>query len=96
MPADESTHFSVNPALDVEGLKSAFARDGRVQIREFLAPGQAEALRQSLLARDDWSLILNVGAKVYDLTRTQRAAMTADQLDKLEAEKRSRTGCAWR
>lgn len=76
--------FSVNPALDLAALHARFARGGRVQVDDFLAPGQADLLREALLARTDWSLVLNVGAKVYDLTRDQRAGMSEGQLAQLD------------
>ena len=64
MPADP---FTLNPDLDAAALGRAFAAAGRIEIRDFLAPGQAERLRAELVGRADWTLVLNAGEKVYEI-----------------------------
>ena len=76
--------FALNPALDAGALADAYAREGRVSIAGFLAPGGAEALRTHLLDRADWVLVMNAGDKVFDMPRAAAAALTPDQRDTLE------------
>jgi SM-20-related protein len=77
--------FELNPALDAGALRSRFALRGRIEIADFLAPGNSEALRRHVLGRDDWVLVLNAGTKVYEIPRHQFRAMTGEQLSKLDA-----------
>ena len=76
--------FSLNPGLDSAELRQQFARTGRIQIRDFLAAGHAELLRNSLLERQDWALILNAGDKVYDIPRETLDQMSPEQRDHLD------------
>ena len=76
--------FELNPALDARALASLFAAHGRVRIADFLTPGSAEALHAHLRAREDWVQVVNSGAKVFDLDRATRAAMSADQARALD------------
>jgi Rps23 Pro-64 3,4-dihydroxylase Tpa1-like proline 4-hydroxylase len=81
----DAAPFALNPRLDPEALHRRFVRSGRVEIADFLAPGVAEALRAHLLSRADWVLVLNAGAKVFEIPRRQFLAMEAEQLRKLDA-----------
>ncbi len=76
--------FALNPALDTAVLHARFARAGRLEIADFLSAGAAETLRAHLLARADWVLVLNAGAKVYEIPRPQLLAMDVEQLRKLD------------
>lgn len=76
--------FALNPKLDAPRLKAAFAQRRRVEIPDFLAPGGAEVLRDHLLAREDWNLVLNAGPKVYEISRSGLAALTPAQREALE------------
>jgi SM-20-related protein len=76
--------LSLNPAIDATALAAQYAADGRVQIRELLAPAGAQALYELLRSRDDWVQVVNSGEKLFELTRTARAAMTADQRAQLD------------
>lgn len=78
------TPFHVNPRLDADRLAQRFRATGRVQIADFLAPGEAEALRAELIARDDWALILNAGERVFDIPRSGWREMTDEQRAKLD------------
>lgn len=71
--------FALNPALDATSLAGCFARDGRIQIQEFLAPGLAAALSESIRERDDWVQVVNSGDKVFELSRSVRAEMSEAQ-----------------
>lgn len=78
--------FRLSDDIDWEALKQRFARRGRVEIEDLLASGQAGTLRDHLQARTDWTLVMNAGDKVYELTRDAHAALEADQradLDRL-------------
>ena len=83
-PASPAKGFTLNSALELKALAAQFGRSGRIQITDFLGAGQAEMLRQSLLAREDWALILNAGEKVYDISRATRTQMSEEQLRRLD------------
>lgn len=78
--------FAINPLLNSDSLRSAFERSGRVEIRDFLAPGQAESLRRHLIDREDWRLVLNAGSGVYEIPRDAFASLSSEQ--KRELDKR--------
>src|SRR5438552_3671271 len=81
--------YSLNPALDREQLAAAFRENRRLQIAEFLGPGQAAALRTTLLARQDWALIVNTSDRVFDIPRAAFEQLSPDQqaeLDRLAIE----------
>lgn len=76
--------FALNPGLDADALAARFARDGRVQVRDFLQPACAEALHALLRAREDWLQVLNAADKLFELsrdTRRQMADATRAELD---------------
>lgn len=70
-----SLDFQLSDRIDWDALKPQFARDGRAEIVDLLADGQAEALRRHLLAHSAWKLVMNAGDKVYELTREAYAAL---------------------
>jgi Rps23 Pro-64 3,4-dihydroxylase Tpa1-like proline 4-hydroxylase len=74
-----SPSFSLNPRLDATALARRFAEEGRVQVRDFLAPGAAEALHADLRGREDWVQVVNSGEKLFELSRPVRASMSAAQ-----------------
>jgi Rps23 Pro-64 3,4-dihydroxylase Tpa1-like proline 4-hydroxylase len=76
--------FELNPALDARALASLFAAQGRVRIADFLTAPSAEALHAHLRTREDWVQVVNSGAKVFDLNRATRAAMSAEQARALD------------
>jgi SM-20-related protein len=61
--------FSLDPAIDPDRLRETYAATGRLQICPFLAPGQAEALRDHLRDRDDWRLAVCAGAPASEIDR---------------------------
>jgi Rps23 Pro-64 3,4-dihydroxylase Tpa1-like proline 4-hydroxylase len=77
--------LQLNPALDWDTLAAEFAARGRIRIHDFLADPLPAALHAELRRREDWRQIVNSGDKVFELDRTTRAAMSADQARALEA-----------
>jgi Rps23 Pro-64 3,4-dihydroxylase Tpa1-like proline 4-hydroxylase len=76
--------FNISHAIDVDRIRMMFRAKGRVEIPDFLAPGQAEKLRTSLLQRSDWTLVLNAGERVYEIERDRLGEMTEQQRAELE------------
>jgi Rps23 Pro-64 3,4-dihydroxylase Tpa1-like proline 4-hydroxylase len=76
--------FRLSDRIDWEILKTDFARRGRVGIEGLLADGQAEALRAHLLGRDDWTLVMNAGEKVYELPRAAHQTLDEDRRRELD------------
>ncbi len=76
--------FMLHPGLDVAALSAAYAAQGRISIDPFLDDASAAALRDHLVARDDWVLVMNAGDKVYELSRAAMAALTDQQRETLE------------
>jgi len=70
--------------IDVAAAAAAFARDGHVRLEPFLAEAAAIACLAEMKGREDWVQVVNSGDKVFDLSRSVRAAMTAQQRDGLE------------
>jgi SM-20-related protein len=77
--------FALNPALDAEALAHAYARTGRVAIKNLLAEGCAEQLREHINGRQDWVTVLNAGEKVYEIGREGLAALTPGQRSQLDS-----------
>jgi Rps23 Pro-64 3,4-dihydroxylase Tpa1-like proline 4-hydroxylase len=80
-----SAAFELHPSLDPGASQAAFAATGRVQLSPFLKEGCARALLDHVQARDDWRLVLNAGAKVFEIDRPGQAAMTPAQRERMEA-----------
>jgi Rps23 Pro-64 3,4-dihydroxylase Tpa1-like proline 4-hydroxylase len=76
--------FRLSDRIDWDASKHRFSRRGRVEIDDFLASGQADAVRRHLLARDGWTLVMNAGAKVYEMTREAHGDMNAAQRAELD------------
>jgi SM-20-related protein len=55
--------FSLDPGIDAEALRAAFAARGRVQFSPFLSGDGAERLRAHIDARGDWKVALNADGK---------------------------------
>ncbi|WP_439547457.1 2OG-Fe(II) oxygenase [Sandarakinorhabdus sp.] len=71
-------------AIDLRAAASAFARDGHVRLQPFLAEDAAIACLAEMKRRADWVQVVNSGDKVFELSRSSRAAMTPEQRDGLE------------
>lgn len=48
--------FELNPAIDVAAMAQRFAVDRRVQVRDLLTPGAADALHDVLVRQTPWGL----------------------------------------
>lgn len=77
--------FQLNPALNASAFAETFRTRRRVQIADLLAGDAAAQVHAALRARGDWRQVVNSGAKVFDLDRPTRAAMTKAQTDALDA-----------
>lgn len=77
--------FATAAKLDTAGLRRIFRRDGFVQISPFLRESDAAALHDHLANREDWRLVLNAGAQVYEIDRAGQAAMGEEERGKLDS-----------
>lgn len=77
--------FALDPSIDAGSLAQQFAERRRLQIAPFLDEGSASRLRDHLLARHDWRLILNAGEKVFEIARDDFEVMDRAAIAKLEA-----------
>lgn len=77
--------FSLNPSLDATRLAERYRIDRRIDIPDFLRPGQAEVLRDHLLARPDWVMVMNAGDRVYELPRSKMQELSEEQRRQLDA-----------
>jgi Rps23 Pro-64 3,4-dihydroxylase Tpa1-like proline 4-hydroxylase len=77
--------LSLNPNLDRDALAAAFARRGRVRIEDFLFAEDAALLHRHLRGRIDWRLVINQGAKLFELDRSAQAQLAPEQAEHLEA-----------
>ena len=74
------TLFQLNPDIDRAPLREAFARDGRVQVRDFLVPEAAATIRQVLEHQTRWGLACQAGEGGPQSFRPEAiAAMSADE-----------------
>ena len=66
--------FRLNPALDVDALAAAYARDGLVQIPEVFAPETAALIADELELRTPWRFVISgEGGKPAMLSKAQMA-----------------------
>ena len=73
---ESSPILKLNPQLDLPGLKTAFARDRRVQIRDFLTRDSAQSIAQLLAEETPWGLSWQAGADgPHKLRREQMAGL---------------------
>ena len=80
--------FAINPDLDRAGLAQSFARDGRLQVREFLTRETALELRSILAERTPWGVALHAqgpdNAKPHSFRADElRDRAKAEQLQRL-------------
>ncbi|MGQ7828436.1 2OG-Fe(II) oxygenase [Altererythrobacter sp. Z27] len=57
--------FEINPDLDRSALAEAFARDTRVQVRDFLTRDTAEEIREILATRTPWGLAMQAEGTAF-------------------------------
>lgn len=78
------TLFELNPALDREALAAQFARDGRIQVRDFLTAEAAGNVHRILSRETPWGLAWRAGAEgPHGLRRQRTAAFTSADWQKL-------------
>jgi Rps23 Pro-64 3,4-dihydroxylase Tpa1-like proline 4-hydroxylase len=71
----------LNPALDAATLAAQFQREhGRMQLRDFLAPEDAEWTFDQLASNTPWGLVFNDADRVVDLSYEQMVALPPAQL----------------
>jgi SM-20-related protein len=76
--------LSLHPSIDPSALARRFAGNGRVRIQPFLSEAAAAEIHAAMAARTDWRQVINSGDKVFELDRSVRAQMTAEQRAALE------------
>ena len=81
----ESAQFALNPALDTQEIADAFKQHGRVHIRDFLRPEDAERLLASLENSDSWTLVMNQGDRLLELNRFLQADITAEKQAQIDS-----------
>jgi Rps23 Pro-64 3,4-dihydroxylase Tpa1-like proline 4-hydroxylase len=76
--------FELNPAMDRARAGEKFARDGRVQIRDFLSLPAAQTIHRVLASETPWGLAWRAGASGPHALRRQQ--MDAANLTKIGPE----------
>ena len=72
--------FEINPAIDRAALAAAYARDGRVQVRDLLAPASAEAVAGVLARETPWGMAWKPGdGAATGMRREELAAMPPER-----------------
>jgi SM-20-related protein len=84
LPPLSPTEFTLSASIDAASYRERYARDGRVRIANFLPAAAAKALRDDLLAREDWKQVLNSGAKIFELSRSTRAGLAPERAAALD------------
>ena len=84
VPLADRADFTLNPTLNVEAIAETFARQGHVRIAPFLDEASARQLHDLLRGRQDWRQLVNHAKGVFELDRTVRAGMTAQQCTALD------------
>jgi Rps23 Pro-64 3,4-dihydroxylase Tpa1-like proline 4-hydroxylase len=74
-PAATTGPFEINPRLDTTRLRTAFARQGRLHIADFLADDGAQRLSARLAGERDWTFVINRGNTHFELTPEQSKRM---------------------
>lgn len=76
--------FHLGTGLDPSQLGAVFREKGRVEIRNFLHPDDADRLRRFLLASNDWRLVVNAEGAVYEFPRSAVEQFSAQQRRELD------------
>lgn len=90
--------FRLADDLAVEAAQRRFAETGRAQLGPFLAPADAEALRDELLAEQAWREVFALGDKLYEIARGDQGSIPADARRTIDdaISERARTGFQYR
>ncbi len=73
----------LNPALDLDALRTEFARDGRIRIHNVLAPGIAEPIAEEM-SRLPWKVFCATGAGVAVIDPAEMAGWDRAQQIELQ------------
>jgi Rps23 Pro-64 3,4-dihydroxylase Tpa1-like proline 4-hydroxylase len=73
--------FVLHPSLDLDAFAAAFAREGRLQIVDFLRHDGAMGLFRELAESREWRLAVNRGETVEDLDLDEVAGWPADKAE---------------
>ena len=86
--------FEINPELPRTSLAEAFARDGRIQIRDFLTDASARTIHRVLSSETPWGLAWQAGGDGPNSMRRQEIAARQAELgtitEKIAAAMRAR------
>jgi len=80
------TVFTLNGELDLDALRSAFAREGRVQVVDFLRHDGAMGLLRALVESKAWRLAVNDGQQISDHDPAEIEAWPAERRAALERQ----------
>ena len=79
--------FELNPATDRAAAAERFARDGRVQIRDFLVPEAARTIHRVLSRETPWGLAWRApGDGPHNVRRQQLSAMPPPEMSALSGK----------
>jgi hypothetical protein len=76
-------HFALDSQLNPQTLGDLFRRSRRLQVVNFLQLDSARALHEELAESAAWSMALNRGERILDLSPKAQEALTPDQWQKL-------------
>ena len=79
-----SQSYRLNPKLDADALRKAFASASRLHIPDFLERADAERLYAFLRSSAAWRLVINQESKLFELDRDAQAAMTPEARRELD------------
>ena len=84
----------LDPRHDPDALAAEYARNGRLQIRDFLEEADADRVLAALVDETPWGLVFNRGNQVVQLSPEQVAQLTPQQGQQLlqEIHERARGG----
>jgi SM-20-related protein len=80
------TVFALNQELDLDALRGAFAREGRIQVVDFLRHDTAMALLRALVESRAWRLAVNSGQQTNDHDPAEVEAWPAERRAALERQ----------
>lgn len=83
MPASD-TAIRISSAHDKEALQHSFRRRGRIQIRDFLDLGSADAIGNALATQKRWNLVYMSGGTHVDTDANAIAKWPRNQREKLK------------
>lgn len=76
--------FHINRTHDPRDLARNFRAKGRLHIPQFLEPEGADRLLTFLKLNERWRLVINSGEKLFEVDRSQQAALSPDERRQLD------------